>query len=60
MRFNPGGWFDATIYLPFTASIGIRTLMESGGNNPMFMEPWSPEQQLVGCVGVNYMEDGGC
>jgi len=57
MRLSPGEWFDTTIYLPFPTSIVFQTSMESGSDNPMFIEPWPLEQQLVGCLGVNYMED---
>ena len=57
MRLSPGEWFDIAVYLPFPTSIVFQTLMESGSDNPMFMEPWSPEQQLVGRLSVNYMED---
>ena len=56
MRLNPCEWFETTVYLPFPASIEFQTLIESGGENPVYMEPWLPEQQLVGRLGVNYME----
>jgi len=59
MRLSPGEWFDDAIYLAFLTSIVFQTLMESGSNNPVFMKPWLPEQQVVGHLGVNYMEDGG-
>ena len=60
MRLSLGEWFDTTVYLPFPASIVFQTLMERRSDNPVFMEPWLPEQQLVGHLGVNYVENGGC
>jgi len=59
MRFSPGEWFNAIIYLPFPALIVFQTLMESGGENPVLIEPWPSEQQFIRGLGINYIEDGG-
>ena len=55
MRLNPSEWLNTTIYLPFPASIVVQTLMKSGSDSPMFIEPWSPKQQLIRSLSINYI-----
>jgi len=47
MRLSPDDWFDTAIYLPFPASVVFQALMESGSDNPVFMEPWPPNNSLL-------------
>jgi len=59
MRFGLSEWLNIAVSLAFPTSIVFQALMQSESDNPVFMEPRLPKQQLVGSLGINDMEDGG-
>jgi len=59
MALSFAEWLDIAVYVPFPSSIVFETLMKSVSENPAFMEPWPPKQQLVKSLDINYMEDEG-
>ena len=56
MRLSLSERLDIAINLPFPALVVLQALIHNGSDNLMFMELWPPKQQLLGSLGINYME----